>query len=61
MQHCWPKVILLPTWVLGHFNKEKLIRGQERNSGKALMGLRVHEGTKTSSRFSCLLPEGGSS
>ena len=51
---------LFPTWALGLFNQQKLIRGQVRNSGKSLMRLKLQqEGAKTSNRCSCLLPACG--
>ena len=48
----------MPTRLLGHFNQQKLLRDQMRNSGKALLGLMLqHEGVKTVNRFPDLLPE----
>ena len=51
---------MLPTWVLGPFNQQKLLRGQMRNSGKALLGLMLqHEGVRTRNRFPYLHLLGG--
>ena len=53
-------MIWLPTQVLGLLNQQKLIRGQMRNSGKALLGLLLQqEGEKTNNRFPYSLPEEG--
>ena len=44
--------------VLGLFNQQKLVRGQMRDSGKALLGLMLQlEGAKTRNTCPCLLPE----
>ena len=53
----WERIVyLLWTRVLGLLNQQKLIRGQTRNSGKALLGPLLQQGgEKTSSRFPCLL------
>ena len=41
-----------PGRVLGLFNQQKLVRSQTRNSGKALLGLRLQgKGAKASDRF----------
>ena len=50
----------LPTQILGLFSEQKLIRGQTRNSRKALLGLMLqHKGAETNNRLPCLLPEAG--
>ena len=44
----------------GFWPPQKLIRGQARNSGNALLGsLLQQEGAKTNNSFFCLLPEWG--
>ena len=53
--------ILIPTGFLELFNQQKSIGGQLRNSGKTLLGSLAALRGRTRSRFSCLLPEGGSS
>ena len=51
-------VKLLLNQVLVLFNQYKLITGQMRDSGKALLGLMLqHEGAKTRNTCPCLLPE----
>ena len=53
--------ILIPTGFLELFNQQKSIGGQLRNSGKTLLGSLAAPRGRTRSRFSCSLPEGGSS
>ena len=49
---------MLPTRVLGLVNQQKLIRGQTRNSGKALLGYLLQQGAeRTNNRLPCLLTE----
>ena len=41
------RTLCVVMWVLGHFNQQKVIRGQMRNAGKVLLGLVMkHEGAK---------------
>ena len=50
-------VQLLLSRVLGHLNQYKLIRGQTRNSGKALLKpLLKQQGVRTNNELPCLLP-----
>lgn len=56
------RTLCVVMWVLGHFNQQKVIRGQMRNAGKGLLGLGLvlqQKGVKTSNRCPCLLREGG--
>ena len=56
------RTLCVVMWVLGHFNQQKVIRGQMRNAGKASLGLGLvlqQKEVKTSNRCPCLLPEGG--
>ena len=56
-QVCFCQTTVETHGVLGLFNQRKLLRGQTRNSSKALMGLLLpHKGGKENS-FSCLLSE----
>lgn len=49
---------LLPTWILDRLNQYKLIRGQTRNSGKALLRFVLQpKEVRTSSRWPCWLPK----
>ena len=51
---------LLATRILRLFNQKKLIRGQTKNSGRALLGLMLqHKGGKASNSFPSLLLERG--
>lgn len=51
--------LLLLSQVLGLFNQQELLRGQTRNSGRAFLGLMLHEGGEIrTSRCPCSLPGG---
>lgn len=50
---------MLLSQVLGLFNQQKLLRDQTRNSGRAFLGLVLHEGGEIrTSRCPCSLPGG---
>ena len=51
-------MVMIPTRVLAFPNQPKLIRGQTRNSGKALLGPLLQQwGVRTNNRFPCSLGE----
>ena len=56
----WDLQQLLPTRVLGLLNQQKLIRGQQRNPGKALLGPVLQQGDweQTTRSLVCSFPEG---
>lgn len=53
------KMTVSPTTILHLLNQWKLVRGQVRNSDRALLGLQLqHEGAEASNRFCCLFLAG---